>query len=61
MKKNIIEEAIANIASTSEVLERFCNDPKNYNSAGAEVLERMSWELKEQCHSLREIQYTYGF
>ena len=56
-----IEEAIANIASTSKALEAYCNDPKNYNSFGSELLERMSWELHKQANDLKEFQYTYGF
>ena len=58
--KNVIEEAIANMASTSAALERYCNDPKNYNSAGAEILERMSWELHKHVSELRDHQYYYG-
>lgn len=61
MKENIIEEAIANMASTSQALDKFCNDPRNYNSKGAEILERMSWELHKQSKDLQELQYMYGF
>ncbi len=60
MKENTIQEAIANIASTSQSLEKFCNDPKNYNSGGAEILERMSWELHKHSNDLRALQYMYG-
>ena len=56
---NIINEAIANIASTSEALEKFSNDPKNYNSAGAELLEQMSWELYKQANDLRSLQHLF--
>ena len=39
-------EAIANIASTSEAIEKFCNDPKSPCSPyAANLLERMSWEF----------------
>jgi len=61
MDKNIIKEAIANIASTSEALEKYSNDPKNYNAYGAQLIERMSWELYRQALDLKEIQYHYGF
>lgn len=61
MENNVIEEAIANIASTSEALEKFCSNPKNYNSAGHEILERMSWELYKHSNDLRSLQYLYGF
>lgn len=61
MEKNIIQEAIANIASTSEALDKYCNDPKNYNSYGSELLEQMSYELHKQATQLKEFQYNYGF
>jgi hypothetical protein len=60
MKKNIIEEAIANIVSTSEAIEKYCNDPKSRCSPhAANLLERMSWELYKQASELREINYHY--
>ena len=61
MSNQIIDEAIANIASTSQALEKYCNDPKNFNSEGADILEMMSWELHKQSNKLRELQYMYGF
>lgn len=60
MDKTVIDEAIANIASTSEALEKFCNDPKNYNSYGSQLIEQLSWELHRQASELREFQYRYG-
>jgi len=60
MENKTINEAIANIASTSQALEKFCNDPKNYNSFGSDLLEQMSRELKRQAIDLKEIQYMYG-
>lgn len=60
MENNIIEEVIANMASTSDALDKFCNDPKNYNSYGSQLLEQMSWELHKQANDLREFQYRYG-
>ena len=61
MENQVIEEAIANIVSTSEALDRFCNDPKNYNSFGSQILEQMSWELHKQANLLREFKCDYGF
>lgn len=61
MENKIIQDAIANIASTSSALDKFCNDPKNYNSCGAELLEKMSYELQRQANDLREFQFNYGF
>lgn len=60
MKENVIQEAIANMASTSAALEKFCNDPKNYNSYGSQLLEQLSWELHKQANDLKELQYMYG-
>jgi hypothetical protein len=61
MENTVIKEAIANMASTSAALEKFCNDPKNYNSFGSQMLEHMSWELSKQASQLKEIDYMYGF
>ena len=58
--ENTIKEAIANIASTSKALENYCNDPKNYNSYGSQLIEQMSWELHRQANQLKEYQYQYG-
>lgn len=60
MDKNIIEQAINNIAATSAALETFCNDPRNYNVHTSQLLERMSWELHKQASDLRDINYLYG-
>ena len=60
MENQVIAEAIANMASTSKALEKFCNDPKNYNSYASQFLEQMSWELHKQANDLREVQYMYG-
>lgn len=60
MKKNIIEEAIANIVSTSQAIEKFCNDPNGRCSPHASILlERMAWELHKQANELQEINYHY--
>lgn len=61
MEDKIISDAIANMAATSQALEKFCNDPKNYNSYGAQLLEQMSWELQKKSNELKEFQYNYGF
>lgn len=60
MKKNIIEEAIANISSTAAVLKSYCNDPKNYNVEGFNFLSRVCWELSLQLDDLQEIKDSYG-
>jgi hypothetical protein len=59
-RTKIIEEAIANIASTSRAIEKFCQDPNSRCSAyAANLLEQMSWELHRQAEELREINYLY--
>ena len=60
MENNVIQEAIANIASTSRAIEKFCNDPNSRCSPyAADLLERMSWELHKQADELQEINYLY--
>ena len=61
MESKIINETIANMVSTSKALEKFCNDPKNYNSYGSQLLEHMSQELNKQANTLKEFQHEYGF
>lgn len=56
-----IADAIANIASTSAALEKFCNHPKNYNSYGASLLEQMSRQLQGQARDLEQFQSNWGF
>lgn len=61
MTNKVIQEAIANMASTSAALEKFCNDPKNYNSYGSHLLEQMSLELRRKSIDLQEFHSNYGF
>jgi hypothetical protein len=59
-EKTTVEQAIANIAATSEALEKYCNDPKSRCSPyAANLLERMAWELHKQANDLAEINYLY--
>ena len=60
MKNNTIGEAIANISSTSDALKKYCNDPKNYNSAGFNFLDRVVWELGLQLDQLQDVKDYYG-
>jgi hypothetical protein len=58
--QQVIQEAIANIASTSQAIEKYCNDPNSTCSPyAASLLERMSWELHKQAEELEEINYLY--
>jgi uncharacterized protein YeaO (DUF488 family) len=57
----VIRDAITSIATTSEALEKYCNDPKNFNSYGSNYLEQLSWELHKQANELKEFEYRYGF
>jgi len=61
MENKVISEAIANMAATSQALDKYCNDPKNYSSYGSQLLEQMSWELHKKASELTEFQNTYGF
>lgn len=56
----IIQEAIANITSTTEALDKFCNAPENYNSYMSQVLEHTIWELVRQANELKDFQNRYG-
>lgn len=60
MENNVIDEAIANIASASCVLEKYCNEQHIYNRQGSELLEQLSWELQRHANELKEFQYLYG-
>lgn len=60
INKNVIDDAVSNIAATSEALEKYCNDPRNYNSYSAQLLERMAWDLQKHANELKEINYLYG-
>lgn len=57
---NVIQEAIANIDSTSAALSKYCNAQENYNTAGFNFLSRVVWELSLQKRDLKEIQEEYG-
>jgi hypothetical protein len=61
MDNPLIKETIEKIVSISEALEDFCNDPKNYNSYGSLLLERISLELYRQASQLDDFQHKYGF
>lgn len=58
--KNVIQEAIANIDSTSDALKKYCDSPENYNTAGFNFLSRIVWELSLQKRDLKDIQEEYG-
>ena len=57
---NAISEAIKNLESSSQALEKFVNDPKHYNSEYSRYLEVLSWEMHRHTNELREIEYRYG-
>ena len=55
-----VELAIANIAATSEMLEKMSNDSNQRLSPyAANLLERISWELHKLADNLSEINYNY--
>jgi hypothetical protein len=58
--KNVVEEAIANIAATSQALEIFCNDPdRRCSPYAANLLEVMAYKLHKLAGDLSEINYNY--
>lgn len=58
--KTIVEQAIANIAATSEALEKYSRNVNNFCSPfTANLLERMSWELHRKASDLAEMNYAY--
>lgn len=59
-KMSAMTEAIKNLETTTHVLDKFVNDPKNYNTVYSHYLEQMSWEMVRQANELKEIQNFYG-
>ena len=60
MNNNTIEQAIANIAATSEALEKYSKDPNCCcSSFAANLLEVLNWELHKKAASLAEINCLY--
>jgi len=57
---NAINEAIKNLETTSQVLERAANKPENYNTAFAQYLEIMGWEMHKHANELKQLQYMLG-
>lgn len=55
MEENI-QDAIANIASTSKALDKLCDDPET-GEITRQILENVSWELHRQASDL---QFLYG-
>jgi hypothetical protein len=55
-----VEMAIANIAATSEALEKMSNDPNRRCSPyAANLLEQMAWNLHKIAEDLSEINYNF--
>ncbi len=60
MTNTTIHEAIINIEKTSSALETYANDPRNYNTEYASILDVMAFEMRKQASSLKEWQYFLG-
>jgi len=60
IKESTVQQAISNIAATSELIEKFCKDPNSRCSPyAANLLEQVSWELHKTAEELKEINYLY--
>lgn len=57
--ENEITTAISNLTMTMEVLDRACNDEKNFNTELGHILEQMSYEALKFANELKEIRYLY--
>ena len=57
---NNISEAITNLEISMQSLDKFVNDPKNYNSAYASYLEGLSWEIYKKTNELKVLEYHFG-
>ena len=53
------KQAIENLEKMSAALDKAANDPKNYNSPYAQLLENMSWEMHKHAKELEELNYLY--
>ncbi len=54
------EEAIKNLESIGEALEKAANKPANYNTELSYYLEQMSWHMHKHANELRELEYLLG-
>ena len=61
MKSKEMQAASANIAATAKILEKFINEPQNYNSFASSLMLDVIKELETQASNIKEIEYMYGF
>lgn len=55
-----LHDAIRSLETSTQAIDKFLDDPKNYNSIYAHYLESISWEMHKQTNELKELQYRYG-
>lgn len=55
-----IYEAIENLKTMSESLEKLANTKTNYNTNYGTYLEQMSWEMFKMSNELVQINYVFG-
>ena len=54
------QDAIKNLESISEALEKAANKPENYNTEWSHYLEQMSWQMHKHANELRDLEYLLG-
>ena len=57
---NAISEAIKNLETSTQALDKFVNNPEHYNSVYSTYLEVISWEMHKHANELKQIQDQYG-
>lgn len=54
------KQAIQNLRTMSEALDKCANKAENYNTEWAIYLEQMSFEMHKQANELSELDYTFS-
>lgn len=54
------KQAITNLQTMSQALERIANKPEIYNSDYGYYLEQFSFEMRRQAAQLREVEYLFS-
>ncbi len=55
-----LQESISNLQVVSSHLNKFLNDPKNYNNPLSQYLEQISIQCDKDAKNLEEVYQTYG-
>lgn len=60
MNNSNIDQAIKNLETISQVLQKSSLDPKNYNTDFSYYLEQISWALFKDAQELRARKELFG-